>query len=173
MSSNSNDESRVPEPEAEALTTAGKPEAISEIVPEMLNAELVAELPLEWAETHLMLPIRYHDKIRVLMGNPKDTAGLNHLASLLGIQPNPLLAPPDVVMQAIQQTYTASHESPHTFLSKLDKRGLSISKKATSDQVADLLQMAESSPVIQLVNLILLEAVKSGASDAVDSLNQK
>ncbi|MDD5482964.1 MAG: ATPase, T2SS/T4P/T4SS family [Kiritimatiellae bacterium] len=165
VSSNSTDEPRISDPEREVLAADGTQETITEIVPEMLNPELVAELPLEWAETHLILPILYHGKIRVLMANPKDVAGLNHLASLLGIQPNPVLAPPDVVTHAIQQTYTALQELPHSFLGKLDKKGLSIPKKTASDEVADLLQTAESSPVIQLVNLILLEAVKSGASD--------
>jgi len=165
MSSDSNDEFRANASDLEVLAADGKLEMISEITPEMLNPELVAEIPREWAETHLMLPVRYHGEVCVLMGNPKDNAGLDYLVSLLGIQSNPVLAPPELVMQAIQQDYTALQESPHAFLGKLDKKGLSISKKMASDQVADLLQMAESSPVIQLVNLILLEAVKSGASD--------
>ena len=161
----SNDKAENEAMDLEALARAGKVETLEKVMLEMLAPELVAELPIAWAQEHLMLPIRSHGDICVLMGNPKDTAGLDYLALLLSIQPTPVLASPEVVLKAIKQCYAILHESPRSFLGKLDKRGLTLSKRTAPNQSDDLLKMADSAPVIQLVNLILLEAVKSGASD--------
>lgn len=152
-------------PELEVLAAEGKVETIAEVEPEMLAPELVAELPLDWARAHLMLPIRYHGDICILMGNPKDTAGLDYLALLLGIQPTPVFTSSEVALKTIKQCYAILQESPRAFLGKMDKRGLTLSSRTPERQSDDLLKMADSAPVIQLVNLILLEAVKSGASD--------
>lgn len=152
-------------PDLEMLAAERKVETITEVEQEMLASDLIAELPIDWAQTHLMLPIRYHGDICVLMGNPKDTTALEYLTLLLGIQPIPVLAPPEVTLKAIKQCYAILHESPRTFMGKMDKRGLTLSHRATERQSDDLLKMADSAPVIKLVNLILLEAVTSGASD--------
>ena len=165
MSSDSKDNFKSELPDLEALAAEGKLTTIGEISADMLNAELIAKLPREWAEQHLILPIIYQGKVAVLMGDPSDGAGLQYLASLLDIRPNPVLAPPDLVRQAIEQSYAALKESPDSFLDKLDTKGLFVAKEANTSQIADILQMEERSPVIRLVNLILLEAIKLGASD--------
>jgi len=140
-------------------------ETIAEIGPGMLDVELIAGLPMEWAREHLALPIRHRGEICALLGKAEAEESLDYLASLLGGRPKGVLAAEDVVLSAIRDVYTALRESPQTFLSKLDKKGLTLSRFVSSQPVVDILQTAESSPVIQLVNLILLEAVKSGASD--------
>lgn len=162
-SANNNDKEKPPD--LEMLAAEGKVETITEVESEMLSPELVADLPIDWAQTHLMLPIRYHGDICVLIGNPKDTTGLDYIASLLGIQPTPVLTVPEVALKAIKQCYAIVNESPRAFMGKMDKRGLTLARRTADHQSDDLLRMADSAPVIQLVNLILLEAVKSGASD--------
>ncbi|MCX6698309.1 MAG: ATPase, T2SS/T4P/T4SS family, partial [Methanomicrobiales archaeon] len=149
----------------EMLAAEGKVATITEVEPEILAPELLADLPPDWAQSHMMLPIRYHGDTCVLMGNPKDMAGLDYLALLLGVQPTPVLAQPEVVLKAIKQCYAIANESPRAFMGKMDKRGLTLSRRTAELKSEDLLKMADSAPVIQLVNLILLEAVKSGASD--------
>jgi len=141
------------------------PETIEEVTHHMLDLELVAELPRDWAEEHLMLPVRYKGEVCALSANPEAGDELDFLASLLGEQPRMLVADKALVISAIQKIYTALSESPQTFLNKLDKKGLTLSKFVSAQPVVDILQSTENSPVIQLVNLILLEAVKSGASD--------
>ena len=73
-----------------------------------------------------------------------------------------MLTPRDEILRVIEKCYFSRTESARDFLRDLAPSGTPKEEGRRSD---DLLQDAENAPVTQLVNLILLDAVKSGASD--------
>ena len=133
---------------------------MSSIADAMLDPTLLAGLPVEWARSHVMLPVRHADQLAVLTCNPADIAGEQHLALLLGRELTPLLAPRAAILSAIERCYFSGQETPQEFLRDLDQPD---NIAAASTRADDLLQVAENAPVTQLINLILLEAVKAGA----------
>ncbi|MDD5482553.1 MAG: GspE/PulE family protein [Kiritimatiellae bacterium] len=138
-------------------------ELISEVPDEMLDPLLVAELPVEWARTHQMLPVKKGDKFHVLVADPGNINAQKQLQLLLNRELTPLLAARETILNTIERCYFRRKETAGEFIREL--RGPAPGSEADRRPANDLLQMAENAPVTQLINLILLEAVKARASD--------
>jgi len=136
---------------------------VESLADDALDPLLVARLPVEWARTNCLLPVRISGRVCVLTADPSTVRQQEHLALLIGQELHPVLAPRDLISHSIERCYFSKDDSPDDFL-----RDMTAGKGKTSKIFAasdDLLQVAEKAPVTQFVNLILLEAVKRGASD--------
>ncbi|MDA0576491.1 MAG: GspE/PulE family protein [Verrucomicrobia bacterium] len=131
---------------------------------EILDASLIKDLSLEWARTHCLLPVTVDGQACVLTADPDQVAPQEYLALLLGRELQPILASRALILAGIEQCYYSRESSPGDFLKDL-ARSEGPPVTATIPASADLLQVATEAPVTQLVNLILLEAVKRRASD--------
>lgn len=148
----------------EALGRRFNLEALREISDDMLDPSLIADVPVEWARSHNILPIRRKDQICVITSAPSDLAARQSLALLLGENPVPLLAERAMISAAIERCYASRPGTARAFIEDLD--AATTPPGSTSQSSAnDLLQTSAAAPVTQLVNLILLEAVKADASD--------
>lgn len=130
---------------------------------DILDPSLVSDLPVEWARSNCVLPVRIAGELCVLTSDPGRVDQQEYLSLLLGDDIRPVVAHPSVILRSIEQCYYSKDDSPGEFL-----RDLSESSEAavgTPTRIDDLLQVAAKAPVTQLVNLILLEAVKRSASD--------
>lgn len=130
----------------------------------MLDPSLVAHVPVEWTRANVMLPVRIDGRICVLTANPDTLSAQQYLALLIGHDVEPVLAAPSLVLKAIERCYFRKKDSPTEFLQDLGKKG-GVRTAPPESHAEDLLAVAEHAPVTQLINLILLEAVKKGASD--------
>ncbi len=138
-------------------------ELIAAVDDSMLAHDLAADLPVEWARSHAMLPIRYNGQPVLLLCDPTAISAQKHLELLLNQELTPLLAPQSVIMNAIERSYFSRPDTAQEFLRDLKAQAPTPDKaSARSD---DLLQVAENAPITQLINLILLEAIKANASD--------
>ena len=59
----------------------------------MLAHDLAADLPVEWARAHAMLPIRHRGQPVLLLHDPTAISAQKHLELLLHRELKPLLAP--------------------------------------------------------------------------------
>jgi len=155
-----------PQSEADLRARAGEYglQHLETLPDSMLDSELVSELPVEWARSHAVLPVRYQGEIRLAIADPTQLDTQQYIALLLGEEPRPLLVPRDALADAIERCYYSRQDSPQAFLRDLHPEP-DRARPAQPDGPDDLLRVAEQAPVTQLVNLILLEAVKAGASD--------
>lgn len=128
-----------------------------------LDPALVGDLPVEWARERLLLPVNLDGRLCVVTSNPDDIEGQEYLELLLGEDLNPIAVPGEVIAAAIESCYFSKEDSADEFLRGLEEPG--PGKAGIGDASDDLLRVAEKAPVTQLVNLLLLEAVKKGASD--------
>ena len=135
---------------------------------EMLDPELVSRLPVEWARGHRLLPVRWQGRLRVLTANPGELAAQEDLSVLLGEELSPLLATPAEIARAIERCYFRRTDTASDFLKEMQAApggGAGERPAEAGPGSEDLLRMADGAPVTQLMNLILLEAVKARASD--------
>ena len=139
-------------------------EFMAEIPPDVLDPSLVAELPVEWARTHCLLPVRVKGEACVLTVDPSQVGRREYLALLLGADLRPIVAGRAAILHAIEQSYYRKEDTPSDFLRDLEVAG-GGNAGAAAVRTDDLLAAAEKAPVTQLVNLLLLEAVKRRASD--------
>ncbi len=150
--------------ELRKVAEAAGVEFVSGVPPEWLDAGFVEVVPVEWARTNLLLPVRYRGGVGVLTTAPADIARQEYLALLIGHDVVPVVAPREVILQSIEDCYVSRDNSTTALLKDLNAQRLADGP-AEVTRSDDLLRVAEKAPVTQLVNLILLEAVKRRASD--------
>ena len=134
---------------------------LSSIDDAILAPELVDKLSVDWARTNKILPVIIDQKKCVLMSELSCIDEQEYLELLIGEDLTPVVAPAELIAEAIEHCYYRRDDSAKEFI-----RDIEESSKATANiEKSDLLEDATNAPVTQLVNLILLGAVKQGASD--------
>ncbi len=136
---------------------------ISSVTDDMLDPLLVSKLPVEWARTHRLLPVVVGGVLCVLTSDPDQISEQEHLSILVGKELKPVFAQDDVILESIERCYYSKDDSPEEFIQDMGAGSQDdVPIEARAD---DLFRVADKAPVTQLVNLILLEAVKKQASD--------
>ena len=135
--------------------------------------ELLARLPMPYARRHLVLPlVREDDGLAVAVADPADLAPLDDLRFLFQARLRPLVVPAPALRDAITRAYDAAASSASDAMEAMTGDGVVLELAAGADPLhvpsdgsLDLLEAGDEAPVIRLVNALLFEAVKAGASD--------
>jgi general secretion pathway protein E len=138
-------------------------EFLDTVDPSQLDATLVQGLAVEWARSHAMLPIRRGQELCLLLADPFQVNDQQYIELLVGSHLKPVLASRELILKSIEVCYFSKHDTPMQFMETLAAAPHVDSPGAR--ETDDLLNVAGQAPVTQLVNLILLEAVKRRASD--------
>jgi len=129
------------------------------------SADFVGAVPIAFARKFGLLGLVGDDgRLIVALGDPANWGQIDVVARYLGRPVQPALAPAAVVAAAINEAYQQRTGQAQAFIEKLDRKDVLDEIRRLGGR-EDLLDNATRAPVIKLVNLILFEAVKSGASD--------
>ena len=120
-----------------------------------IETEATQLIPKDAALRLKAIPIfKVGDSLNVAMSNPLDIATIDELSRLSGgLRIKPVLATPTGIKEAIAKFYGIAEPYPETHIPKPE------------GEPSKLVQEASQAPVIKLVNQLIEEAVKSGASD--------
>jgi type IV pilus assembly protein PilB len=119
------------------------------------------------AERLRVLPLfRVRDELTVAMVEPQSLPVQDRLRNLTGCRIRPVLALEEN-LQEYQRKYLAAEVTVDSFLASIEESDVHISETEAIDEgpVADLDKMVEGSPIVNLVNLAILTALRAGASD--------
>ncbi len=121
------------------------------------------------ARKHLCLPLSVEGKtIVIAMADPTDLHAIQDIEFASGLGVRPVVASHTELADGIEERYAAS-DRMGTFLANVpDAADLEIqSADGAEPETAsgDVRSDAEVGPVVKMVNLIVLDAIKSGASD--------
>jgi general secretion pathway protein E len=129
------------------------------------STEFVSRIPIAFARRHGILGLAGQDGTLLLaMSSLRSWNQLDIVGRFLGRQVLPLFAPEKLIAAAINEAYQQQTGQAQQMIQKLDSGSLLEEVRRLSAR-EDLLDVSNRAPVIKLVNLILFEAVKSGASD--------
>jgi len=143
--------------------TAGLPFAAA--LPGPPARELIAVLPMPFARRHLVLPLaRDAAGLAVALADPAALAALDDLRVLYGAPVRPLVAPAAALRDAITRAYDAAARSAADTMDAIEGERLDL-VAGELDEPPDLLEAGDDTPVIRLLNALLAQAVKDGASD--------
>ncbi len=133
---------------------------------EQASPELAKRVPINFAKTARALPLGggAAGATRVAVADPLDTAALDHLAMLLGTALEPVVAPPQAVLDAINLVYDRATDEHDKIMEGLESEDLE-SVAHELEEPTDLLEADDEAPIIRLVNSLLFRAVKERASD--------
>ncbi|MFN3696430.1 MAG: type II secretion system ATPase GspE [Pseudobdellovibrio sp.] len=136
-------------------------EFIRDIPVSEIPADLVRDIPINYAKTQGVLPFKEEaDLLTMLTSNPVNTKAVDDLRALFGKRVRTLMTTSQRLQEAINRVYEKSSANM-SGLDEIDEGEMDL-----EDPIIDLLEAGEDdAPVIKLVNSILFRAVKEKASD--------
>lgn len=137
------------------------------IDPATLDNDLVARVPINYAKKNRLLPLGADNgAVTVAIVDPANYEPLDDLHVLFGKAIQPVVAPAEVVTEAINRAYDqAATTTAHDLMIDLDEEGLNSVASELASEPRDLLDADDAAPIIKLVNGLLSQAVKDRASD--------
>lgn len=133
----------------------------------LIDPKIAKSVPKEEAERLRVLPLfRVRDELTVGMVEPQSLPVQDRLRKLTGCTIRPVLVLEDN-LQEFQRKYLAAEVSVDSFLASIEESDVHISETEAIDEgpITDLDKMIEGSPIVNLVNLAILTALRAGASD--------
>lgn len=127
---------------------------------------LLAKVPILFLRENNVIPIMYEGQITVVTTNPMNFAPLDEIDLLLGGGTRAAVSTAKMIMDAINRYYPI--EGTKEMIAELEEgaeEGLEEAVEFGEIEEKDILAMASEAPIIKLVNHILFQAVKRGASD--------
>lgn len=129
-----------------------------------VSKERYKQIPYAFAKKHVILPIQDDGSLVVVaVADPLNLAPLEELRFLLNCEIEAAYSPRDVILSAIHDCYNTEDGAASQLIAGMDKNE---DGRDGEIEVFDLLDHTKhQSPIVQLLNLILTEAIQQGASD--------
>lgn len=133
-----------------------------------LTPEVLKAIPADVARMHLCLPVAVFDTvIRVALANPLNPQVVDEIGFTVGKEIQLVVADPEKVAAAIAKHYT--EDLGTGFADILGELGadLDLAKEVSDVEagIMDATDLANETPIVKFVNLVLMQAVKDRASD--------
>ena len=129
-----------------------------------IDASLVDNIPINFCKEYKILPVAKDDfNVTVAVADPLNIFPLDDLRLILSININMIVSPPSVIDNSINRVYERSNDASQKVLDDLNEPTVGGDDL---EETRDLLESSDDeAPVIRLVNGLLANAVKEGASD--------
>lgn len=129
--------------------------------------EAIEMMPADVARTHQCIPVNLFGEttLQVAFANPLNPETVDHVAHAVGKDVMAVVADPGLIARIIEKIYPPLSDS---FGDILKEMGADTDLKDLTDPtkvLPDLTQMADATPIIKFVNLVLFQAVQDRASD--------
>ena len=129
------------------------------------DVSLMQRVPLAFARQHQLVPVRMQDGVAlVAISRALDLQPLDDVSLLLEAPVEPVLSSEREIMDALNRFYDTGAQTADKVIQNLDDETLGrLAHDLEAPQ--DILDQEAEAPIIQLVNLILSQAVRDRASD--------
>ncbi|HEV2521118.1 MAG TPA: type IV-A pilus assembly ATPase PilB [Candidatus Acidoferrales bacterium] len=135
-----------------------------------VDPAVIKLIPQETAVRYQIVPLsRVGSTLTIAMTDPTNVFAMDDIKFMTGFNVEPVVASESAISEAIAKFYGAieSGEELDKVMKDLagDEAALELAQEESDMDLASLEKAAEEAPIIKLVNLILTDAVKRGASD--------
>jgi general secretion pathway protein E len=125
----------------------------------------MTKVPLAFARRHCLVPIRMQDGAAlVATSRPLNVQPLDDVSLLLKVPVEPVLSSEREILSVLNRLYETGGQTAAQVIEELDAQALGHLVHGLQEP-RDLLEHDSEAPIIQLVNLILSQAVYDRASD--------
>ncbi len=136
-----------------------------------IGQEVIKLLPNQMANTYRIIPVNHDPDTKTLeiaTASPDNFQATDDLRKLLGMSIRPLIASDDQITAALNRYYP--EEQSQSINDLLDEMGddddlAKFEGRGESLDLEELRELTDSNPVKQLLNLVLLQAIRDKASD--------
>ncbi len=136
-----------------------------------IDPTVIKLIPQDTATRYQVIPLsRVGQVLTIAMTDPTNVFAMDDIKFMTGFNVEPVVASESAIGEAITRFYGGA-ESNHEEISKMmkdlamDDQELELTSEEAELDTATLERAAEEAPIIKLVNLILTDSVKRGASD--------
>ncbi len=132
-----------------------------------IDAAVPQLIPPTIAQKHLVIPVsKAGTTLTMAMADPTNVFAVDDVKFMTGLNVRLMIAAESSVRRAIDRYYDSS-ETLQNVMASLEDAGMEVMEEQDdlNLNIGELKQAVEEAPVIKLVNLILAEAIKRGASD--------
>jgi len=134
-----------------------------------LTPEILSSVPSDAARMYKCLPVAvYNSTVQLALSDPLNPAIVDELAYVIGKEIVPVVADPRDIERAVSRYYGDSQSSVADILKELgqdNELAKEAAEAAATGATADLTTLANETPIIRFVNLVLFQAVQDRASD--------
>ena len=131
----------------------------------LVDPEVVHLLPRERAEAmNALAMFSVRGTLYVAMNEPQNLRAVDEIERLTGQPVRPVLASRDAIQKILARCYESDF-SVDAVTADMDADAVEMNPDAFELDLHDMQSLAEGSPIINLVNYIIVHAVRQGASD--------
>jgi type IV pilus assembly protein PilB len=134
-----------------------------------LTPEILSAVPADAARMYKCLPVAvYGSTVQLALADPLNPALVDELAFVIRKEIVPVVADPGEIERAVSRYYGDSQSSVADILKELGQDNdiaREAAEAAATGATADLETLANETPIIRFVNLVLFQAVQDRASD--------
>jgi len=134
----------------------------------LIDPEIVHIIPKEKAILHRVIPMfKIKNKLTLAVADPQAIFVFDTLAQVTGCEINQVVCRSADIIEAIEENYKEKQEDVQVddFLSDLEDADLQLMENPLDKEYQSITGLGEDSPIINLVNMIILKAVQDRASD--------
>lgn len=136
---------------------------IEKITEQMIDPKVLGKIPLKFLRQHVVIPIVFEGKKVAVTANPRDLQPLDDLALLMDGDIQTAVSTQPAILEAINKYYPL--ETSSEMMEELEEEDEGEEFELGTIEEKDILEMAHEAPIVKLVNHMLYQAVKEGASD--------
>src|SRR6476469_7304408 len=124
-----------------------------------IDPEIIRLVSKEVAEKHLVIPVnRAGPSLIVAMADPSNIYAVDDLKFLTGYNIEAVVASELAIREAIERYYAEKGPSMEDLVGEVDE-DVEVSREE-AENIEDMAKAADDAPVVKLVNMILLDAIK-------------
>ncbi len=130
-----------------------------------IDADILKLVTREQCEKHKVMPVsRAGSSLVVAMADPTNLNAIDDLKFLTGYNVEPVIASEGAILAAVEKYYNVG-PSYEEVMAGFDENEIEIAGDDEEVNLLELEKASEDAPVVRLVNMMLLNAIKKGASD--------
>ncbi len=132
-----------------------------------IESDVLKLVTREFCEKHKVLPVmRSGSALIVAMADPTNLHAIDDIKFLTGFNVEPVVSSETAIAEAIEKYYSAGPSYEEVMADfNLDDEDIDFTSDEEDENVLELERASEDAPVVRLVNVILLNAIRKGASD--------
>ena len=136
-----------------------------------IDPAVVKLIPFETAKRYQILPLsRVGASLTIAMVDPTNVFAMDDIKFMTGFNIEPVVASESSIIAGIDKAYgTSKEEELESVMQSMNDMGEAADVEVQAEQqeveLKELEKAADEAPIVKLVNLVLTDAVKRGASD--------
>jgi type IV pilus assembly protein PilB len=134
-----------------------------------IDSSVVKLIPEETAKRYQILPLsRVGASLTIAMVDPTNVFAMDDIKFMTGFNIEPVVASESAIMDAILKAYgnSTQEENVDELLAAMgDEADVELQAEQEEMDLSELEKSADEAPIVKLVNIVMTDAVKRGASD--------